>query len=321
MDFISDVEKKMGDMLGGSAMLCQKGDETPHEVLYFPITALGEPIRLALAVGGFPFTDTNPRNCETFQERKKELSPLGEAGQVPILVLPNGKTMCQCRAILRYLGKVCKFEGTPLYPTDPIAAYEADALIELCEDMRSPLGATFAISDQAEKEAARAALWAEGGKQKKWAAVLDEQLSKDPMTTLTIGNIYAFCIVNMFRTPTFLDGVPPGVFDEYPAIQKHHDWVANLAPVLEYYKEKDGIRVAFQPLPKPEPEPAVPFALEASQIVRQEGKIKQLEEVGAPDGAIDAAKDILKAMKDKYKEVHGKEYVAEPEAEAPAPAA
>ena len=159
MDFISDVEKKMGDMLGGSAMLCQKGDETPHEVLYFPITALGEPIRLALAVGGFPFTDTNPRNCETFQERKKELSPLGEAGQVPILVLPNGKTMCQCRAILRYLGKVCKFEGTPLYPTDPIAAYEADALIELCEDMRSPLGATFAISDQAEKEAARAAVW------------------------------------------------------------------------------------------------------------------------------------------------------------------
>ena len=39
---------------------------------------------------------------------------------------------------------------------------------------------TFAIADQGEKEAARAALWAEGGKQKKWAAVLDAQLAKDP---------------------------------------------------------------------------------------------------------------------------------------------
>ena len=37
---------------------------------------------------------------------------------------------------VRYLGKVCEFEGTPLYPTDPLAAYEADALIDLADDMR-----------------------------------------------------------------------------------------------------------------------------------------------------------------------------------------
>ncbi|KAH8051443.1 hypothetical protein JL720_15157 [Aureococcus anophagefferens] len=132
--------------------------------------------------------------------------------------------------IVRYLGKVCEFEGTPLYPTDPIAAYEADALIDLADDMRSPVASTFGIADQAEKEAARAALWAEGGKQAKWAAALDATLAKDPMATLTIGNLYAFCMVNMFRTPTFLDGVPPGVFDQYANIAKHHDWIANLAP-------------------------------------------------------------------------------------------
>ncbi|KAH8053082.1 hypothetical protein JL722_9748 [Aureococcus anophagefferens] len=149
--------------------------------------------------------------------------------------------------IVRYLGKVCEFEGTPLYPTDPIAAYEADALIDLADDMRSPVASTFGIADQAEKEAARAALWAEGGKQAKWAAALDATLAKDPMATLTIGNLYAFCMVNMFRTPTFLDGVPPGVFDQYANIAKHHDWIANLAPVKACYADKEE-REAFKPL-------------------------------------------------------------------------
>ena len=127
---------------------------------------------------------------------------------------------------VRYLGKVCEFEGTPLYPTDPLAAYEADALIDLADDMRSPVASTFGIADQAEKEAT---------------------LAKDPMTTLTIGNLYAFCMVNMFRTPTFLDGVPPGVFDQYANIAKHHDWIANLAPVKAYYADKEE-REAFKPL-------------------------------------------------------------------------
>ena len=219
-----------------------------HELLYFPVTALGEPIRLCLAIGKLPFKDTTTRTDEKFHERKKELSPLGDAGQVPILVLPDGKkALCQSKAILRYLGKVVEYGGAPLYPTDPIAAYEADALVDLCDDMRSPVAATFSIADQAEKEAARAALWADGGKQRKWAAALDALLAKDPMTTLTIGNVYAFCIVNMFRTPTFLDGVPPGIFDAFPNIQKHHEWISHLPPVLTYYEKKDD-RKTFMPL-------------------------------------------------------------------------
>ena len=162
------------------------------------------------------------------------------------LAPPSGVRRRPPRAV-RYLGKVCEFEGTPLYPTDPLAAYEADALIDLADDMRSPVASTFGIADQAEKEAARAALWAEGGKQAKWAAALDATLAKDPMATLTIGNLYAFCMVNMFRTPTFLDGVPPGVFDQYANIAKHHDWIANLAPVKAYYADKEE-REAFKPL-------------------------------------------------------------------------
>ena len=69
-------------------MMCTKvdPDAKPYEVLYFPVSALGEPIRLVLTLGGLEFTDTTPRNDESFAERKKALSPYGDAGQVPLLV-------------------------------------------------------------------------------------------------------------------------------------------------------------------------------------------------------------------------------------------
>ena len=67
-------------------MMCTKvdPDAKPYEVLYFPVSALGEPIRLVLTLGGLEFTDTTPRNDESFAERKKALSPYGDAGQGPI---------------------------------------------------------------------------------------------------------------------------------------------------------------------------------------------------------------------------------------------
>ena len=80
---------------------------------------------------------------------------------------------------------------------------------------------------------------------------------------------------------------------------------------------------ATAPAPAPEAAAAAePPDAEARQIVRQVDKIRQLEEVGAPAAAIAAAVDILKAMQDKYREAHGREYVApaaaEPEPEAAA---
>ena len=69
------------------------------------------------------------------------------------------------------------------------------------------------------------------------------------MTTLTIGNVYAFCIVNMFRTPTFLDGLNDAdIIDGYDNLKKHHNWIANLPEVKAYYAGRDD-RAAFQPIP------------------------------------------------------------------------
>ena len=86
----------------------------------------------------------------------------------------------------------------------------------------------------------RQGLFAPEGKSTKWLKVLDEELGKDPMTTPTIGNIYAFCIVNMFRPPTFLDGLNDAdIIDGYENVKKHHNWVANLPEVKALYEGRE----------------------------------------------------------------------------------
>lgn len=44
---------------------------------------------------------------------------LPEAGGMPILTI-DGKAFAQSRAILRYVGRIAKYEGELLYPTDPM---------------------------------------------------------------------------------------------------------------------------------------------------------------------------------------------------------
>lgn len=210
--------------------------------MYWPITGLGEPIRMCMAIGGIPFKDCTPKSDEKFMDKKQALSPM----QVPILLV-DGVPMDQSTAILRYLGKICKYEGKPLYPEDPLEAFWCDNLISLTDDFRTPVGSTFAIQDQAEKEAARAALFADDGKMTKFAAVLNDKLADRVGKTLTVGDLYAFCLTNMFRQPTFIDGVPAGTMDKYENITKFHEWVAKLPPVLEYYKDAVEIRSTFKP--------------------------------------------------------------------------
>ena len=47
-----------------------------------------------------------------------ELKPQTPWGTLPTLLLPSGEIIGQQRAILRYLGKLIKFEGNYLYPEE-----------------------------------------------------------------------------------------------------------------------------------------------------------------------------------------------------------
>jgi glutathione S-transferase len=214
-----------------------------YELMYWPITGLGEPIRILMTVGGIPFKDTTPATMdrEAFMEKKKSFAPM----QIPILLV-DGKPMDQSKSILRYLGKIIEYEGKPLYPTDPMEAFECDNLIDLVEDMRAPMGKTFGLPD-GEREAARAALIAEDGPSAKFAAVIDSKVKSRIGGSLTIGDIYCFVVTNMFRGPSFLDGFPEGSLDRYENLTAYHDWVAKIPPIMEYYKNAEAYRVTMKP--------------------------------------------------------------------------
>lgn len=217
------------------------GDMPEYELCYWPITGLGEPIRIAFALGGQAFKDSTPKNDEGFAARKE-----ASGQQVPFMFIDGKPAMGQARALLRYIGKEMKYEGKPLYPTDSMEAYWADELIELVMDMFAPLPKTFEIKDQAEKEAARAALFVDGGAVAKFLVKIDKRLEKFGPNP-HIGDIYCFNFCNMCRQPTFIDGIPAGILDQYPNITRHHEWIANLPPVKEYYKDAVEIRTTYKP--------------------------------------------------------------------------
>ena len=91
---------------------------------YFPIPALGELIRLMLTLAGIPFTDERVPGSKF-----ATLKPSLPFGQMPVLMLKNGKRLTQCRAIARLIGKSTVVDGEPLYAEDATLAYASDEVI------------------------------------------------------------------------------------------------------------------------------------------------------------------------------------------------
>eukprot|EP01060_Flectonema_neradi_P012598 TRINITY_DN19375_c0_g1_i1.p1 TRINITY_DN19375_c0_g1~~TRINITY_DN19375_c0_g1_i1.p1 ORF type:complete len:160 (+),score=34.34 TRINITY_DN19375_c0_g1_i1:46-525(+) len=143
------------------------------KLVYFPIPGRAEPTRLAFTLGGVKFEDELLTKEEWGRKLKGEVSPR----QVPLLYLGD-KVIGQSIAIMRYAGKVSKYEGKPLYPSCPLHALEVDEFIGFVREVMPPLGATFTITDQAEKEAVRLKAVSEGGEIHKWLSYLDSLLEK-----------------------------------------------------------------------------------------------------------------------------------------------
>merc|ERR1712151_1008664 len=150
-------------------------------------------------------------------ERWKELKEtLPKGSQMPILHATTGdktEMMFQSRAILRYIGSIGSYKGSKLYPTKPLERFYCDEIIEMVEDVRSPMPATFSIADQKEKEAARLALvTAPDGPCYKTLMKLNKRLEMFPWAAgdkPTIADAYLVIVCFMFQAPTFLDGFPP----------------------------------------------------------------------------------------------------------------
>ena len=83
-----------------------------------------------LALGGIPFRE-DFIDFAQWPARKAK----ARWGVVPNLTLPDGSVHGQSRALLRYLGKIVRHDGAPLYPSDPVQALVADEVSDFIEDI------------------------------------------------------------------------------------------------------------------------------------------------------------------------------------------
>ncbi|CAJ0952702.1 unnamed protein product, partial [Mesorhabditis belari] len=93
---------------------------------YFPLRAVGEPVRQLFKIAGKDFEDKRI----TFEEWMADVKPTMPFNQLPVLELEDGTMIAQSAAIARYLGK----EFGILWGKNNLEAAKVDGFIDLYKD-------------------------------------------------------------------------------------------------------------------------------------------------------------------------------------------
>jgi glutathione S-transferase len=186
----------------------------------------GEPVRLALHMGGVAFEDHRLTFPEFAEFRKT--TPFG---QVPTLVV-DGVQITQCDAMLRYAGKL-----SGLYPADPVQALLCDEVACVVEEAGVRMGPTFRMTGE-EQKTARLALVQ--GSMPVYLAWLQQRLLAQGGQffadgRLTTADLKVFVDVRGLNSGRF-DHVPTDLVERVaPALNAHMQRVAALPAVQAYY--------------------------------------------------------------------------------------
>jgi len=206
---------------------------------YYDIPALGEPIRILLELSGKSWED----NRIAFSAWP-EMKPTLKWGQIPYVTTSDGQELHQTKALTRFLATQVVVTGfAPLYPSrDPVTCFKIDEVIEVFEDMRGKLVPTFSIKDQAEKEAARASLFAEDGACTAILTRLEAATPEGGNTVpygrlggaFTVADLWAFFFLNFLRCG-FWDGLPVDFLGKYPKLTAVVDKFGSIPAIKTYY--------------------------------------------------------------------------------------
>jgi len=186
----------------------------------------GEPVRLALAIGGIAFEDHRFSFAEFPEVRKT--TPFG---QVPTLEV-DGVTVTQCDAMLRYAGKLAG-----LYPNDAFQALLCDEVMYVVEESIVRLGPTFRMTGE-EQKAARLALV--NGPMPVYLQWLEKQLLAHggeyfADNRLTVADLKVFVDIRGLNSGR-LDHVPTDLVEKVaPALNAHLQRISSLPAVQAYY--------------------------------------------------------------------------------------
>eukprot|EP00440_Ansanella_granifera_P040228 gb/GFBE01043634.1/.p2 GENE.gb/GFBE01043634.1/~~gb/GFBE01043634.1/.p2 ORF type:complete len:227 (-),score=69.34 gb/GFBE01043634.1/:115-795(-) len=213
----------------------------PYKLQYFGIPALAEPIRILLHLGKFDWTDDRI----DFKEWPN-IKPTTKWGQVPLLITPDGKELTQTKAIVRYLAAQvnCKqgfLSSQKCYPGDLMLRFQIDEMIDVMEDVRQKIRQRCVqIKDQAEKEAARQQLFADGGDCDVLLKKIESLVGDKYMVgnALTVADIWCFFFLNFLRCG-FLDGIPKDYLVKYPRLKAIVANVSAHPEIKAYYNMKD----------------------------------------------------------------------------------
>lgn len=212
----------------------------PYNLQYFGIPALAEPIRVLLHLGKYDWTDTKLEFNEW-----ASVKPTTKWGSVPCLRTPDGQELTQSKSIVRYLGAQVNctkgfLSSKKCYPSDLMLRFQVDEMIEVLEDVRMKLVPTFRIKDQKDKEAARAALFADGGDcdvlLKRIESIVGDKYVVG--NTLTAADIWYFCLLNFLRCG-FFEGIPHDYLSKYSKLSVIVKTTGDHPDIKAYYAKKD----------------------------------------------------------------------------------
>jgi glutathione S-transferase len=189
----------------------------------------GEPVRLALHIGGIAFDDHRIPGKEW----------PGFRDQTPFQQMPtlevDGRLVTQSNTINRYVGKL-----TGLYPKDDWQALLCDEAMDAAEDISTAIANTIDLAD-AEKKKAREELAA--GPLTRFLQTFEGKLKAAggeyfADQRLTVADLKVFMWIRWLRSGV-LDHIPKDLVDRVaPALVKHFERVGNHPKVAEYYKAR-----------------------------------------------------------------------------------
>ena len=201
------------------------------KVTYFGIPGKAEGLRLLAALAGLDIEDKKI-DFAAWGALKPTVAPQ----QLPLLEV-DGETFGQSLAQQRYLATLAG-----LYPSDPLEALRVDEIVDYVADFFLPIGKTFAITDQAEKEAARAKAVGEGGDAYKWAQFLDQRLAGKKYAVgdaLSLADVVLFTAVPFLKSG-FIDGIPNDWDAGFKNLKAHKELIGAEPKVAAYYANAEG---------------------------------------------------------------------------------
>lgn len=186
----------------------------------------GQPIRLALHIGGVDFDDVRLTGAQF-----KELRQSFRFHALPVLEV-DGRQISQSNAILRYVGKL-----VGLYPTDELQALFCDEALDALEDLSQAIGTTFGLQGDAMKQARKELV---EGRLATFIRGLDGILARGGGEfiadgRMTVADLKLF-VETRYLSRGVLDHVPTGIVETLaPALAAHRERIANDPRVVAYY--------------------------------------------------------------------------------------